>query len=196
MGGGGRKAAGLRGIGRFAAVVRCRLSVVGGLEVVPCAFPSTAADAQLAGRATHLNAIDGQPTTDNRQQQFSPVIIKRFEDLDVYQLAMSLQREIFVLSMEFPKEERYSLTDQIRRSSRSVGANLAEAWHKRRYPAHFASKLTDADAECAETRHWLQTSFDCGYLGEDPVREFIDRYLAVGAKLGHMIQSADQWVPR
>ena len=151
----------------------------------------TAREVSGAHRGDRRTTDNGQPTT-----EFSPVIIKRFEDLDVYQLAMRLQREIFVLSKDFPKEERYSLTDQIRRSSRSVGANLAEAWHKRRYPAHFASKLTDADAECAETRHWLQTACDSGYLGEDPVREFIDRYLAVGAKLGHMIQSADQWVPR
>ena len=83
------------------------------------------------------------------------MIIKRFEDLDVYQDALALQRSIFALTKGYPKEERYALTDQIRRSSRSIGANIAEGWHKRRYPAHFALKLTDADAESAETRHWL-----------------------------------------
>ena len=80
-------------------------------------------------------------------------LIASFRDLRVYQLAMELQQQIFELTRAFPKEETYSLTDQIRRSSRSVGANLAEAWHKRRYPAHFVSKLTDADAEQAETQH-------------------------------------------
>ncbi len=91
------------------------------------------------------------------------MIVRRFEDLEVYQLALGLQREIFEISKGFPKEERYSLTDQIRRSSRSVGANIAEAWHKRRYPAHFASKLTDSDAEAGETRHWVQTALDSDY---------------------------------
>ena len=124
------------------------------------------------------------------------MIVTRLEDLDVYQLALKTQREIFQLTKSFPSEERYSLTDQIRRSSRSVGANIAEAWHKRRYPAHFASKLTDADAESAETRHWLQTALDCGYLGQDPFETLTEQCLAIGAKLGHMIQNADKWVPR
>ena len=124
------------------------------------------------------------------------MIVNRFEDLDVYQKALGVQREIFHLSKLFPKEERYSLTDQIRRSSRSVGANIAEAWHKRRYPAHFASKLTDADAESAETRHWLQTGFDCEYLTEEQFGYLTEMGLAIGAKLGHMIQNAEQWKPR
>jgi four helix bundle protein len=124
------------------------------------------------------------------------MIVNRFEDLDVYQLALKNQRAIFQLTKGFPKEERYSLTDQIRRSSRSVGANIAEAWHKRRYPAHFASKLTDADAECAETRHWLQTSLDCEYLTAEQFAIITEDSLGVGAKLGHMIQNADKWVPR
>ncbi|MEY4569564.1 MAG: hypothetical protein RLZZ398_1003 [Verrucomicrobiota bacterium] len=74
-------------------------------------------------------------------------------ELDVYQSAFSLQQEIFAISKSFPREEIYSLTDQIRRSSRSIGANLSEAWAKRRYPAHFLSKLTDADGELQETLH-------------------------------------------
>jgi four helix bundle protein len=124
------------------------------------------------------------------------MIINRFEDLAVYQLALKTQREIFQMTRSFPKEERYSLTDQIRRSSRSVGANIAEAWHKRGYPAHFASKLTDADAESAETRHWLQTSLDSGYLTEEQFERLTEDCLAVGAKLGNMIHNADKWVPR
>jgi four helix bundle protein len=90
--------------------------------------------------------------------------ILSFRDLRVYQLAFDLQQEIFALSKGFPVEERYSLTDQIRRSSRSVGANIAEAWQKRRYVAHFVSKLTDADGEQAETQHWLDTAGACEYL--------------------------------
>ncbi|MDB4586218.1 four helix bundle protein [Akkermansiaceae bacterium] len=92
------------------------------------------------------------------------MIIQSFEQLDVYKMAFSIQQELFELSRQFPKEERYALIDQIRRSSRSVGANIAEAWRKRRDPAHFASKLTDSDGENAETQHWLQTALACGYL--------------------------------
>ena len=124
------------------------------------------------------------------------MIVNRFEDLEVYREALGVQREIFRLSKLFPKEERYSLTDQIRRSSRSVGANIAEAWHKRRYPAHFASKLTDADGESAETRHWLQTGLDCEYLIEQQFENLTERCLTIGAKLGNMIQNADRWQPR
>ncbi|WP_193212268.1 four helix bundle protein [Luteolibacter marinus] len=124
------------------------------------------------------------------------MIVRQFEDLEVYQLALALQRDIFALTRRFPKEEIYSLTDQIRRSSRSVAANIAEGWHKRRYPAHFASKLTDSDGEAAETRHWVQTGLDSGYLSEEEFRDLIDRYLIVGAKLGSMIQNAEKWKPR
>jgi four helix bundle protein len=124
------------------------------------------------------------------------MIVKKFEELEVYQLALELQRQIFALSKRFPKDEQYSLTDQIRRSSRSVGANIAEAWHKRRYTAHFVSKLTDADGEAAETRHWLQTANDSGYLDEGSFKVFIDRYHVLGAKLGRMIQDASSWKPR
>jgi four helix bundle protein len=85
-----------------------------------------------------------------------------FRDLAVYCCAFEFQQEIFCLSKKFPAEEKYSLTDQIRRSSRSIGANVAEAWQKRRYVAHFVSKLTDSDAENAETQHWLLTAMKCG----------------------------------
>lgn len=122
--------------------------------------------------------------------------VRRFEDLEVYQGALALQRLIFELTKRFPKEETYSLTDQIRRSSRSVGANVAEAWHKRCYPAHFASKLSDSDAECAETRHWLQTAHDCGYILLTEFDELVAATLAIGAKLGNMIQNAEKWKPR
>ena len=91
-------------------------------------------------------------------------IIERFQDLNVYKKAFELQQKIFKITKRFPKEEIYSLTDQIRRSSRSIGANIAEAWQKRRYEAHFVSKLSDADGEQAETQHWLETSLACDYI--------------------------------
>ena len=87
--------------------------------------------------------------------------IENFRDLEVYKKAFALQQDIFELTKSFPKEELYSLTDQIRRSSRSVGSNIAEAWQKRRYIQHFVSKLSDSDGEQAETQHWLDTAFAC-----------------------------------
>src|ERR1700732_3857485 len=92
--------------------------------------------------------------------------ISSFKDLRVYKLAFELQQEIFGISKRFPVEERYALTDQVRQASRSIGANLAEAWQKRRYLAHFVSKLTDADGEQAETQHWLNTAGACNYVSE------------------------------
>jgi len=82
-----------------------------------------------------------------------------FRDLEVYKLARQLSYEIFTISKDFPKEELYSLTDQIRRSSRSVGAQISESWAKRRYKKHFISKLTDADGEQQETQHWIEVAF-------------------------------------
>src|SRR5512136_1438723 len=89
-----------------------------------------------------------------------------FRELLVYQKARELQREIFLVSKEFPKDEKFSLSDQIRRSSRSIGANIAEAWGKRRYEAHFVSKLTDADGKQYETQHWIETTMECRYLNQ------------------------------
>ncbi|MDD2390021.1 MAG: four helix bundle protein, partial [Desulfobacterales bacterium] len=96
--------------------------------------------------------------------------IGSFRNLIVYQKAFDLQQQIFILTKNFPKEEMYSLTDQVRRSSRSIGANISESWQKRCYVAHFVSKLTDADAEQAETEHWIETAFACEYI-EAHVRE-------------------------
>ncbi len=96
--------------------------------------------------------------------------ISSFKDLRVYKLAFEVQQEIFETSKRFPPEERYALTDQIRRASRSIGANLAEAWQKRRYVAHFVSKLTDADGEQAETQHWLDTAIACNYFSKKRTR--------------------------
>jgi four helix bundle protein len=91
-------------------------------------------------------------------------LIRTHRDLEVYQLAFDLAMKIFELSKSFPKEERYSLTDQVRRSSRSVCTNIVEAWRKRRYRASFLSKLNDAEAEGAETQAWLDFAVACGYL--------------------------------
>ncbi len=118
---------------------------------------------------------------------------KSFRDLDVYKLARQLAFEIFQISNNFPKEEMYSLTDQIRRSSRSVGAQISEAWAKRRYKRHFISKLTDADGEQQETQHWIETACDCGYLSAVQVKDLLDRYGSVGRMLNSMINKADQF---
>ena len=110
-----------------------------------------------------------------------------FIDLEVYKGAFDLQQAIFEASKTWPRNEDYSLTDQIRRSSRSVGANLAEAWAKRRYPAHFLSKLTDSDGELQETLHWLFTANQCGYLPKLQFDEFRAKLTGIGRQLGSMI---------
>lgn len=90
--------------------------------------------------------------------------VESFRELEVYKMARLLTKQVFEISKKFPKEEMYSLTDQVRRSSRSNGAQVAEAWGKRKYEKHFVSKLTDADGEQLETQHWIETSLDCCYL--------------------------------
>ena len=118
---------------------------------------------------------------------------KSYRDLEVYKLARQLSLEIFNLSKSFPKEERYSLTDQIRRSSRSVGAQIAEAWAKRRYKKHFISKLTDSDGEQQETQHWIETALDCGYITKKLSKDWLERYASVGRMLNSMINKADSF---
>jgi len=115
--------------------------------------------------------------------------IKSAKDLRVYQKAYDLAMKIFEYSKSWPKEEKYSLTDQIRRSSRSVCANLREAWSKRRYAAHFISKLTDVDGENSETDTWLDFARDCQYLSEEKHRHLVEECQAVGAMLGSMIKN-------
>ncbi|NOU35170.1 MAG: four helix bundle protein [Kiritimatiellaceae bacterium] len=122
--------------------------------------------------------------------------IESFEDLEVYQLALELQQEIFALTKAFPAEEKYSLTDQIRRSSRSIGANISEAWGKRQYPAHFVSKLSDSDGEQNETRHWLRSAFLCKYISELEFNALVEKCKIIGRKLGNMMQHPDQWIPK
>ena len=113
-----------------------------------------------------------------------------YQELDVYKLARQLAKEIFQSSKRFPKEEMYSLTDQVRRSSRSIGAQITEAWAKRRYEKHFISKLTDADGEQQETKHWIDVASDCGYLSDEIVKDLSTRYASVGRMLNTMIDKS------
>lgn len=114
-----------------------------------------------------------------------------FRDLIVYQKSRQLQREIFKITKSFPREEMFSLTDQIRRSSRSIGANISESWAKRRYEKHFISKLTDADGEQMETQHWIETAFDCEYVDQKTSAQLVEKCLEIGRMLGGMMDKAD-----
>ena len=116
-----------------------------------------------------------------------------FRDLLVYRKACLITKEIFELSMAFPKEEMFALTDQVRRSSRSIGAQIAEAWAKRRYQKHFISKLTDADGEQLETQHWIDTARDCGYLTSTQAAKLNSELSEIGRMFGSMIKKADQF---
>jgi len=119
--------------------------------------------------------------------------IRRHTDLDVYKKAFAAAMKIFELSKGFPKEEKYSLTDQIRRSSRSVCANIGEAWRKRRYEAAWISKLGDSEAESAETQVWLQFSVECGYLSREAGMELYKEYDAILGMLVNMIIHSEEW---
>lgn len=115
-------------------------------------------------------------------------------DLDVYKVAYDLSMEIFYVSITWPKEEKYSLTDQIRRSSRSVCANLREAWAKRRYEANFISKLTDCDAENCETGTWLDFARDCNYLAQEQHKDLMDKCYRVGSMIGAMLKNPKPFI--
>ncbi len=119
---------------------------------------------------------------------------KIHEDLEVYQVAFTAAIEIFELSKTFPADEKFSLTDQIRRSSRSVCANLAEAWRKRRYKSAFIAKLSDSEAEAAEVQVWLQFAVKCGYLDAEKGAELAETYNQVLGSLVNMIRRCDNWV--
>ena len=119
-------------------------------------------------------------------------VIRKHTDLTVYKKSFAAAMEIFESSKSFPKDERYSLTDQIRRSSRSVAANLAEAWRKRRYKAAI-SKLSDCEAEAAEKQTWIQFAVDCCYLHRTVATDLYKQYEEVISMLVHMIHHADQW---
>ena len=119
--------------------------------------------------------------------------ILSFRDLKVYKITFSLQQEIFEITKSFPKEEIYSLTDQVRRASRSIGANIAEAWQKRKYEAHFIGKLTDSDAEQAETQHWIDTAFACEYISSELHGSLRERCTTIGRMLGGMMSKPESF---
>ncbi|MBW4595695.1 MAG: four helix bundle protein [Brasilonema angustatum HA4187-MV1] len=120
--------------------------------------------------------------------------IKNQNDLEVYNLAFEGAMKIFELSKKFPVEERYSMTDQIRRSSRSVCANLAEAWRKRMYEAAFVAKLTDSSSEAAESQTWIEFAVKCNYLDVEAGRELYKIYNSILDMLVSMIHNSHQWI--
>jgi four helix bundle protein len=119
--------------------------------------------------------------------------VSSWRELGTYKTAFVLQQRIFAVSKSWPREESYSLTDQIRRSSRSIGANIAESWAKRRYPAHFKSKLTDADGELQETLHWLDTAKACDYIKADQSVDLAALAESAGKQLGAMINQHESF---
>src|SRR5205809_4021115 len=123
-------------------------------------------------------------------------MLQGHRDLKVYQLAYKLAMEIFQLSKQFPREEVYSLTDQIRRSSRSVAANIAEGFRKRQYPNMFISKLADSDGEATETQVWLDFALNCGYMSQDNRDRLTARYEEVGKMLSAMMAHPERFAPR
>jgi four helix bundle protein len=127
---------------------------------------------------------------DDNKTRKSKVV--RHTDLEVYQRAFAAAMEVFRLSKIFPAEEKYSLTDQGRRSSRSVAANISEAWRKRRYSASFVSKLNDAEGEAAETQTWLQFSVECGYANAEASRAIYVEYDSI-AMLVNMQNHPEDW---
>lgn len=116
-----------------------------------------------------------------------------FQELIVYQKQRELAGDVFQLSRSFPNEERFSLTGQMRRASRSIGAQIAEAWAKRRYEKHFVSKLTDADGERLETQHWLCTAFDCGYLSTEDTERLVELCREIGRMLAGMTDHPEKF---
>lgn len=123
-------------------------------------------------------------------------MIKNYKDLNVYQRAMDLTMRIFERTKSFPIEERYSLTDQVRRSSRSVCTNLGEAWRKRRYRAAFISKLSDAEAEACETQIWIEIALRCGYINKKEARELDDECDHLMSQIVSMMNQVEKWLIR
>ncbi len=119
--------------------------------------------------------------------------IRTHKDLEVYKMAFESAMEIYKISKNFPKEEMYSLTDQIRRSSRSVCGNLAEAFRKRRYPKAFVAKLTDCEGEAAETQTWIDFAFSCNYISNEEHKELLTTYENIIGKLVIMSLHPENW---
>jgi four helix bundle protein len=119
--------------------------------------------------------------------------VRHFRELEVYKKQRELAKAVFVVTKGFPREEQYAMTDQLRRASRSVGAQIAEAWAKRFYPKHFVSKLTDADGEQMETQHWLIEAGDCTYLSDAEARRLLSMCEEIGRMLGSMMRKAESF---
>jgi four helix bundle protein len=119
--------------------------------------------------------------------------IKGFRELNTYKLAQEEAKKIFILSKSFPQEERYSLTDQMRRSSRAVKAMIAEAWARRRYRGVFVNKLDEALGEATETQSWLDDCLDCGYITQAEFKQMDAAWQSIGGKLNRMIERADDF---
>ncbi len=119
--------------------------------------------------------------------------VKSYRDLEVYKLARQLSKEIFEITKTFPKEEMYALTDQVRRSSRAIGGQIAEAWAKRNYVKHFISKLTDADGEQLETQHWIDTASDCSYISGEIAGTLLNKATSIGKMINSMITKANSF---
>ena len=116
-----------------------------------------------------------------------------FRELLAYQKGFRLAMDIFNVSKSFPPDEKYSLTDQIRRSSRSVCANIAEAYRKRRYANHFISKLTDSDAENSETNVWLEFAYNCEYISEETYANLTEKNIEIGKLINYMINNPEKF---
>ena len=138
---------------------------------------------------TAANGENPSPRSNPRSRS----LIRKHTDLDVYKLSFETAMSLFEITKFFPTEERYSLTDQVRRASRSVSANITEAWRKRRYPAAFVSKLSDAEAEAAETQTWLQYAVACVYITPDQARPLYAAYDSIIGMLVTMIKNPDHW---
>lgn len=120
-------------------------------------------------------------------------VAKSFKELVVWQNAIELTMRVFALTKSFPADERYSLTDQIRRASRSVASNISEGWRKRRYVAAFRSKLNECEGEAAETQTWIEIARRCGYWNDATAKELDDRCEVILQQLSHMIRNAESW---
>ena len=122
-------------------------------------------------------------------------VIRGFRDLEVYQRSKREAKRVFIVSKRFPRDERFSLTDQVRRSSRATGSMIAEAWARRRYPAAFISKLTEALGEAMETQAWLDHALECEFIAEDEFVDLDSSWQEVGAMLNGMIDKCDTFCP-
>ena len=122
--------------------------------------------------------------------------IRSYKELRVYQGAIDAAMRIFEITKRFPPEEKFSMVDQMRRASRSVCSNIGEAWRKRRYPAHFASKLSDSEGEASETQVWLDLAVRCKYISVTEAAELEQTYDGILGQLVRMIEHPEQWTIR